>query len=693
MAGPISPPPVTQWRPDYLPAHLSNGLVGVRVGHIPLLYGVAMVSGFEGLDPETGVEAFARVPYPLAGDVRIGRAALSDPGRAVLREQRYDFSCGELLTRVDFQADEVRADLEIVTWCSRTQPSLVLQEVSLVVDRDCEVTMSASVDAHDVPGQWGADPPGGLADRRPDWAYGPFSWHSLGGLGRCGIVPGAELVGADRVERTCDRSTDRLTISLTFEARRSQRYRLQQGASLVPQAMHSQPHMQAGRLIAGVLVRGFDALRRDNRVAWDRLWQGRVVLEGAPTRWQAMADAAFFYLQTSVHASSPSSTSVFGLAYWPNYHYYRGHMMWDLEAFAVPTLLLTQPQAALGLVRYRGFRLPAALANARLNGLQGAQYPWESSLSTGHEATPMGTVGPVTEHHVSMDVAIAFARYVHATGDLAFARYEAAPVMGAVAAWIESRVERTPRGYEIPDAIGIAETGTTVSNSAFVNMAAATALRETVALARHVDLPYETCWEDIAAGLVIPTDAASRVIQNHDGYHPDEDQGATPEAAAGLFPLEFPTDTDTERATLQFYVDLADRYAGQPMLSALLGVYAARIGDRARALDLFEKGYGDFVVEPYNITLEYSPTVFPDHPRAGPFTANLAGFLTSCLYGLTGLRLHPGDPETWFERPIVLPEGWDAIHVDRIWAHRQPKAMHAHHGDNRAHLSDAKATR
>ena len=115
--------------------------------------------------------------------------------------------------------------------------------------------------------------------------------------------------------------------------------------------------------------------------------------------------------------------------------------------------------------------------------------------------------------------------------------------------------------------------------------------------------------------------------------------------------------------------------------------------NRARALDLFEKGYGDFVVEPYSITLEYSPTVFPDHPRAGPFTANLAGFLTSCLYGLTGLRLHAGEPETWFERRIVLPDGWDAVHVDRIWAHRQPKAMHAHHGDDRGHLGDTEATR
>jgi len=126
-------------------------------------------------------------------------------------------------------------------------------------------------------------------------------------------------------------------------------------------------------------------------------------------------------------------------------------------------------------------------------------------------------------------------------------------------------------------------------------------------------------------------------------------------------------------------VALADRYAGEPMLSALLG-------DRAAALDLFEKGYGDFVVEPYTITTEYSPTAFPDQPRAGPFTANLGGFLTSCLYGLTGLRLHDGDPPSWFERRIVLPAGWDAIDVDRLWVRRQPCGLRAEHDAERASL-------
>lgn len=687
MADPISPPPVTQWRSDFLPAYLSNGLIGLRVGHIPLQYGVTMVSGFEGLDPETMVEAFNRVPYPLAGDIRIGQAALCEPGRAVLRSQRYDFSCGELLTRLSFDAGDVRADVEIVTFCSRTQPSLALQEVCLTVDEDCEVTMSSIVDARDVPGDWSHKRPGAL-DTRPEWVDGPFCWESLGGLSKCGISPGNKFLGTDRVERTSQHSSERLTTSYTFQASRGRPYRLRQGASLVPQVLHSQPHMQAKRLAVAGMLRGFDGVRHDNRVAWEAVWQGRVVLAGAPTRWQALADAASFYLHTSVHAASPSSTSVFGLSYWPNYHYYRGHMMWDLETFALPPLTLTDPDAAVGLLRYRGSRLPAARANAALTGFAGAQFPWESSLTHGHEAAPAHSHGPATEHHISMDVAIAFARYVHATRDLRFARYEAMPVLSGVAEWIESRVECTPRGYEIKRALGIGESGTTVDNSAFVNMAAVVALREVVAIAKGLELPYKEIWEKIAAGLVIPIDAETRVIQNHDSYHPDEPKGDTPEAPAGLFPLDFPTDRETERATFQYYLRFADRYAGEPMLSAILGVYAARLGDRTGSLDLFEKGYADFVIEPYTITTEYSPTVYPDHARAGPFTANLGGFLTSCLYGLSGLRLSGGDPTSWFRREVILPEGWDAIHVDRIWAHGHPMTMHAAQGDQRGRLAD-----
>ena len=98
-----------------------------------------------------------------------------------------------------------------------------------------------------------------------------------------------------------------------------------------------------------------------------------MVLLGADETWQARADAAFFYLQSSVHRSSPASTSIFGLAQWRNYHYYYGHVMWDIEAFAVPPLLLTQPEAAAAMLR-----LPAAHAGGRRGQRPAARPPWRT---------------------------------------------------------------------------------------------------------------------------------------------------------------------------------------------------------------------------------------------------------------------------------------------------------------------------
>ena len=123
------------------------------------------------------------------------------------------------------------------------------------------------------------------------------------------------------------------------------------------------------------------------------------------------------------------------------------------------------------------------------------------------------------------------------------------------------------------------------------------------------------------------------------------------------------------------------------MLSAVLGVYAARLGDRDRALELFERGYADFTLDPFSITAEYSPKVFPEQPRAAPFAANIGGFLTSCLYGLTGLRIDEGEPTTWCSRPVTLPKGWDAVRVERIWVRGRKAKLEAEHGAEHASLA------
>src|SRR5204862_2906395 len=136
-------------------------------------------------------------------------------------------------------------------------------------------------------------------------------------------------------------------------------------------------------LVSRAAMTGFDELRAANQEVWADMWRSRIRITADDPVWQGLADPAFFYLNTSAHRSSPASTSIFGLAQWRDYHYYYGHVMWDIEAFAVPALEISQPAASAALLAYRSRNRASAAGNALLNGRAGLQFPWESSPMTG----------------------------------------------------------------------------------------------------------------------------------------------------------------------------------------------------------------------------------------------------------------------------------------------------------------------
>jgi hypothetical protein len=98
------------------------------------------------------------------------------------------------------------------------------------------------------------------------------------------------------------------------------------------------------------------------------------------------------------------------------------------------------------------------------------------------------------------------------------------------------------------------------------------------------------------------------------------------------------------------------------------------------ALKLLEDGYGAFCVGRFLQTLEYRADRFPEQPQAGPFFANIGGFLTGLLFGFTGLEPGPEDPAQWARRPVNLPAGWTEIQVDRLWIRGRPMRLSARQG-------------
>jgi hypothetical protein len=510
---------------------------------------------------------------------------------------------------------------------------------------------------------------------------GALLWESPGAIARIGCAYVTEALRGEAASAQASlppMAGGCLTTTYSFRARRGVKYRLRQVVSMLPDVMHNQPDQQAARLVAKARSDGFDALRAGNRAAWVELWKGRIRLLGAKDDWQALADAAFFYVNTSVHASSPASTSIFGLATWHDYHYYYGHVMWDIESFVVPVLSFLQPAAAEAILDYRFRTLAAARRNAQIMGRRGAQFAWESSPSTGDEVAPLPGTGAWHEDHVSLDVAHAFALHAATTNDAEFLRLKAWPVLSAVAEWITVRASKTEEGYAIRASMGIAERKKPVDNAAFLNMMAVVVLREATRAAEMLGHAGNPLWSEIADAMALPR--RGDIVVSHDGYRTDEEKAATPDPLMGLWPGGYPLSPGEEQATLAFYLEQAQGYIGSPMLSALYGVWAARTGDRAGALKLMKEGYADFALGRFTQILEYRRDRFPEQPVAGPFFANMGGFLSALLTGFARLEIDHGDPAHWCKHAAVLPEGWTAIEIGRVFVHGVAMRLSARQG-------------
>jgi trehalose/maltose hydrolase-like predicted phosphorylase len=686
MSRPISPPPVRGAADGQLPAYIANGVLGLRVRDVPLRRGVIIVNGLEGEDPVTHVISAAEAPYPLAGDLQVGRTWLSDAlHRVDGLEQALDIATGELTSRFRFATDDGVATVEVLTYCSRSEPTIVAQELSINLDRPCDVSVRVGFDASGVPGAWArreTETPG-TAERPVD---GSLLWRTLGDRSTLGEAYITEFMGDAEARRAVhDWGEQRpMLTQYTFRARTDRRYRLRQLASVVAEALHRQPDRQAVRLVARASHIGWDTLRAENRRVWEDLWRGRVLIRSTDDRWQRLADLAFFYLNASVHRSSPSSTSIFGLAEWPDYHYYYGHVMWDVDTFVVPTLLFSQPDAAHALLSYRSRGIEAARRNAQMLGYGGIQFPWESGLGTSDEASPLAGDASRFEDHVSVDVALAFARYVHVTGDDGFLREEAWPVLQGVSDWLATRLERTRRGWEWRRSMGVAERPEPSDNPVFATAGAKVVLGEAIGAAERLGRQVSPTWLDMRDRLLIPCDPRTGVLLNHDGYRRDEEKGETPDPAAVLFPMGYLVEPAAERATLEACLSRADEYIGSPMLSALFGTWAAWTGDRGRSRRLLEEGYAAFETGRFGQILEYRADRFPEQTPAGPFAANMGGFLLGCMWGLPGILPGHDEPARWPRRRVVLPEGWEAIEIERAWVRGQAARIEARHGAQRA---------
>ena len=262
-------------------------------------------------------------------------------------------------------------------------------------------------------------------------------------------------------------------------------------------------------------------------------------------------------------------------------------------------------------------------------------------------------------------------------GDDRFLREAAWPVLSGVADWVVDRASVDGDRFVFRDIGGPAQRVETADNDALTILAATVVLRRAIDMARMIGLEAPAKWSEVLEGLR-PTLRDDGAIADHDGYRVTEEKAATPGALMGVFPYWAEMESDTRDRTLRFYLDQWQDYAGSPMLAALYGVWAAWLGDRTLSLMLQEEGFALYQHGRFLQTLEYRLDKV-DGVAAGPFFANIGGFIIGLLLGLPAPKMDDGDPRHWARRDVVLPQGWDVIECDRLWIRGAPWRLRARH--------------
>jgi trehalose/maltose hydrolase-like predicted phosphorylase len=390
------------------------------------------------------------------------------------------------------------------------------------------------------------------------------------------------------------------------------------------------PQQAAADTAARAAAHGYPHALARNRNAWSRLWQSSISIPG-DTDMSARIHASMFYLLASMRAGVNWSTGPTGLSS----DDYNGHVFWDMETWMYPALLAQYPDIAVGANTYRQKLLPAAEAAARdlstpEHPIKGAKYPWESAL-TGVETIPPGHTEGKMQIHINSDIALAQWRYFEASGDTAWLRDKAWPVLKDVADYWATRAVPDPAGgYDINNVMGSDEYHDNVNNNATTNAGAQASLRIAVQAAEILGQQADPVWSKVADGLKIPVNTEKNIHPQHEGYNGQVVKQA--DVTLLQYPWNVPMSSSLAQNDLDYYKQRTDKNAPS-MTDSIAVIASSALGSPGCAVYNYMRNSVDpFISPPFN--------QWKEEPggEAFTFTTGEGGYLQEFLYGFTGLR-------------------------------------------------------
>jgi trehalose/maltose hydrolase-like predicted phosphorylase len=455
----------------------------------------------------------------------------------------------------------------------------------------------------------------------------------------------------------------------------------------------------------------YNQLLQRHKQAWLDFWQtADVIIEGDEKAQLGMRYNIYqLRINSSMHDSrySIAAKGLTGFGY-------RGHIFHDTEIFMLPFFTYVMPDVARNLLLYRYRLLPAARQKAASNGYEGAQYPWESTLS-GEETTPGAIVHPETgevipvlngeiEQHITSSIAHAVFEYWRITSDDGFMHEYGAELLLETAKFWASRAEKhdSKPYYEITDVIGPDEWHEHVNNDVYTNYMARrnistafevldwlkqTAPSKATKLTQQLDLSEQRLahWRDVERNLRVPQDPKTEVFEQFDGFFKlepldqelykgrnDSYQGIMGLPATQkyriikqadvlmlLTVLDQTFDLRTKQINWDYYYPITDHDYGSSLTPALHVILACQLGQIERAYQLFMKGA--------LVDLENLRNNTPD----GIHTACAGAVWQAAILGFAGLEIteagystNPKLPANWTRLAFTIQHKGQTTHID-----------------------------
>ncbi|MCN9243981.1 discoidin domain-containing protein [Streptomyces sp. RY43-2] len=610
------------------PAGAGYAATGERTGW-PLFtprYDGAFVSGLYGREKNLagGREVIAALPSWTTLDVRVGNETYGSetpPGRISHYRQTLFLRCGLVRTSVRWTTSDGRAtDLVYEVLTDRSDMHTGAVRLRMTPHWNGTATVTARLDPRGA--------------RRID--LGPDGTFRTRGTGTAGAIAQTLRTSGPGAPR----ETGAEALRGTRPVRAGRTYTFEKYVGVDTALTSSAPRTTARAASRRAARRGWPAVLAANATAWRRAWAADISVPNSPDL-QTWLRSAQYGLLTATRADSRDSIPPAGLTS----DDYAGLVFWDAEIWMHPGLLATRPELARPVAEYRYRTRTSARANARKLGYRGLFYPW-TSASRGDLWSECHSWNPphcLTQIHLQGDIAFAAWQYYLATGDRAWLAGHGWPLLRGIADFWVSRVTANADGsYSLKNVAGPDEYSNGVTDGAFTNAVAATALRNAARAAHLLGHPAPAAWTRVANGLRIPYDPARKLFLQYAGYRGSMIKQA--DAVLLLYPLEWPMEPGAAAATLAYYAVRTDP-DGPALADSIHAITAATIGEAGCVTYTYlQRSVRPFMRGPYALFSEARGTKAGAlDPLAGEpaqdFLAGKGGFLQVFTNGLTGLRL------------------------------------------------------